>query len=149
MIVLTFFTYNYLDACLCWMITWNRITTPKTEFIFDLVPASLVHTEFWKFLTMIHIMIFLTHMTWALTFLFFPCDVCLGCIRFHSSVFVIWPLRFVQETVKSIWQGLLWELSLPQQSSQELQILHSSADYFQGVRLVSCTVYMEYLEHSK
>ena len=46
MIVLTFFTYNYLHACLCWMITWNRITTPKTEFIFDVVPASLVHTEF-------------------------------------------------------------------------------------------------------
>ena len=62
-IVLTFFTYNFLGTCLCWMVTWDRIIERKTEFVFGQLPASLIHTELQKFRTIIHIMIFLTNMT--------------------------------------------------------------------------------------
>ena len=102
-IALTFFTHNSLGACLCWIVTWNKIIAPKTEFIFCQVPASSIHTELNKFLIIIHIIIFLTHMTWASAFFLFPCYVCLDCISFHFSVSMIWPLFFVRETVKSIY----------------------------------------------
>ena len=95
MIVLVFFTYNYLDACLCRKVNWDGIIAPKREFIFGQVPASPILTEFQKFLTIIHIMIFLSHMTWTLTFFFFLFYVCLGCmfslLCFCNLTFVLCP----------------------------------------------------------
>ena len=102
MIVLTFFIYNSLGLCICWIVIWNRIIAPKTEFIFGHVPASLLYTELQKCFLVICIVIFLTHVTWALTLFHFHCYVCLGFICFHYSVSVIWPLSFVHETVKRI-----------------------------------------------
>ena len=166
MIVLTFIACNPLDACLCWMVAWDRIIAPKTEVVLGQVSASLIHNELQQFLTIIHIMIFLTHdMDFDIFSLPLLCLSC--CICFHSSVSVIWSLCFVHETVKKIsrkhrvcYKNCLF---FSKESSQDLQILHSSLvvfwdsrpiysiypSYSRGIWLVSCTVYLEYLEHSK
>ena len=83
------------------MVTWYRIIAPKTESIFHQVLASLIHTEFEKFLAIIRILIFWYIWQGLRIFSSSPVTSCLGCICFNSSLSEILHLYFVHEVVKT------------------------------------------------
>ena len=106
MVILTFFKYDSFGTCFYLMVAWYWIIASKKGFTFGQVPASLVHAEFQKLLSIILIMIFLAHITMALTFSFFPCYVCLGCICSHSSTFVTWLCALSMKLSKAALENI-------------------------------------------